>query len=227
MKAWFLSIAQLALVTVFVHGEALPAGFVVGLSSEKFRERETSEGELLEWTAARGDDAVKAVHTLAVGSDDPEVRQRCADILKELSDRDYLKDGKGYLGIMMAEEKIALGGDEMPRFGIRIQHVVENSPANDSGLKRNDLIVALDGKKWHDDEAMEDFMVKVAEMKPLRSVVLTVVRAEAEPAEITVRLGRRPLEDLNGIGADLELLDQKAKEKHFGKWLAAKGLDRL
>ncbi len=226
MKAWFLSIAQLALMAVFVHGEALPADLVRGLSSEQFKEREESEGKLLEWVATRGDNAVKAVHGLAIGSEDPEVRRRCSDILKELSDRDYLKDGKGYLGIMMAEERVAMDGDEKPRFGIRIQHVVENSPASDSELMRNDLIVALDGKKWHDGGAMEDFMAKIADMKPLRSVVLTVVRAEEEPAEVTVRLGRRPLEDLTGIGANLDLLDRKAREKHFEKWLAAKGLNR-
>lgn len=226
MKAWFLGVAQLAFMAIAASGEPIPADLLRGLSSERFAEREESEQKLLDWVAGRGDEEVKAVYALAVDSDDPEVRRRCGEILRELSDRDYLTEGKGYVGIIMAEERIALADEEKPRFGIRIQHVVDNSPASEAGVRRNDLVVALDGKKWHDEGAMEDFMAKVAEMKPLQEVVLTVVRADAEPIELTVRLGRRPVEELGGFGTDLEALDKQAKEKHFGKWLAGKGLRR-
>jgi len=220
MKARVLSVGLFAVTVVVCYGaEKVPEGLIRDLASEEFKEREEAEGGLLDWAASHGVEAVRSIHVLSIGSDNPEIRQRCLKILKDLSDRDYLSSGSGYLGITMLEERMAVKGDDKPRLGIRIQWVVDGSPASEAGIRRGDLIVALDGKKWHDDGAMDDFREIIADSKPLENVVLSIIRGDEDPFDASVRLGRRPIENLSGIGQDLQLLDQRAREAHFKEWL--------
>ena len=49
-------------------------------------------------------------------ADDPEVRERCLAILRDLVNDEYLKDGEGYIGIRMQDEMAtAVPGDVKPR----------------------------------------------------------------------------------------------------------------
>lgn len=202
-----------------------PEALVSGLASEDFRERNKAQDDLLNWAQSNGAGAGIAIHTLTTTSDEPEVRLRCVEILRSLSDRDYLSDGKGYLGIEFNEEGI--NGDEGKKnaIGIRITRVVRGSPAEAAGLLNGDTIIALNGVNWKDVGAEQDFIKKIADTKPLEEIVLKISRGNAEPVEIKVRLGKRPLEDLRGIGDDLDFFDQKAREDHFRKWLEAQGFD--
>lgn len=221
-----MSLAHLALMTFFVHGEQVPENLLKGLSSEEFHERERSQEKLREWAGRNRGESIAAIHKLSKVSEDPEVRQRCSEILRDLSDRDYLANGQGYLGIEMIEEMADLPGDERMRACVRILRVVDKSPADLADIRRGDLITALDGKKWYDAGAIDDFMEKIADSKPLEKVVLSIRRGDEDTFDVEIRLGRRPVENLRGIGDDLELLDKMAKDNHFKKWLEEQKLQQ-
>ena len=137
---------------------------------------------------------------------------------------DAFADGQGYLGIQMREEMTDLPDDDEPRFCIRVSRVVGDSPASLADLRAGDLITALDGKKWYKAGAIDEFIQKIADSKPLKTVVITIKRKDENPLEVTVRLGKRPVKNLRGIGQDLKLLDQRAREMHFEKWLESQAV---
>ena len=118
----------------------------------------------------------------------------------------------------MQEEPLnAAEGGEV-RFGIRVLNVGNGSPAEQAGLKMDDLILSLDGIIWKEGDAETKFRNAVAAMKPLADVTLMVQRGQADPISINVKLGKRPTPDLQA-GGDLGLLEQEAKEQHFQQWL--------
>jgi C-terminal processing protease CtpA/Prc len=198
--------------------EKLPELLIAGLSSEVFQERELAQASLLQWVQEKAPAVYSEIIKLHTTTDDPEVRKRTKAILKSLSDIDYLSDGKGYVGIEMAEE--ALPAEDVDKaFAIRINKVVRSSPAEAAGLRRGDLIVRLDDVPWKEMGAMNDFMTKIAGMKPQREVKLKILRDGAENLDVSVVLGRRPVDNLLFIGEDLPELDRKAREDHFRKWL--------
>ncbi len=197
----------------------IPKSLLEGLSSENFKDRETSQAQLLSWAENGEKEKISSIFLLSKDLTDPEVSIRCLNVLKLLSDQDYLSDGQGYLGIQMLEEFADLPGDEMPRACIRVTLVVPDSPAARSGVRAGDLITALDGKKWHGVDAMEVFMRTIAETKPLTPVILTISRKERESMDVEVKLGKRPIQNLLGFNQDIQLLDQRARQLHFEKWL--------
>ena len=224
MKFWVLSVAHLIFIAFPAQGSEVPKSLVEGLSSENFKTRETSQAELLAWVEQGGNDEIASIYGLSQNSEDPEVSQRCLKVLRKLSDQDYLSDGQGYLGIQMREEMTDLPDDDEPRFCIRVSRVVGDSPASLAGLRPGDLITALDGKKWYKAGAIDEFIQKIADSKPLKTVVITIKRKDENPLEVTVRLGKRPVKNLRGIGQDLKLLDQRAREMHFEKWLESQAV---
>lgn len=222
MKVLVSSFAHLTFMVCSVCAEGVPEELRLGLASPEFEERENAQENLLEWSGEDNDAGASSVYELYRNSDDPEVRERCYKVLRDLSDIDYLSDGKGYLGIMMGEEMIKLDGDDKPRACLRISFVVKDSPASRAGLREGDLIIAVDGKKWYERGSIDDFMKVIADTKPLEEIVISLKRGEDESIEATAKLGRRPVEDLTGLGNDIEHLDEKAKKSHFRQWL--KGL---
>lgn len=209
---------SLSVIPLMVAGEELPQEFLQGLASEQFSVREKSQDGLLTWAREKPDTRAKVLFQLS-GDREPEVRKRAAVILRELSDEDYLSDGQGYLGIMMTEEVLNAGPDGRPGAGMRINRVMKGSPADSAGLKFGDLIVALDGKTWHEPGAINVFMEAVAGKKPLMDVVLSIRRDAAEPIDIKVKLGKRPAVELQNALGSIEMLDRKAKDEHYRKWL--------
>ena len=219
MKVRVLSASCLMFTACFAFGEKLPESLLRGLSSEVFAEREASQAKLLAWAEKGGKDEVASVFRYWQSSDDPEVSKRCLKVLKSLSDKDYLSDGQGYLGIQMMEDMVNLPGEEKPRACIRVTRVVADSPADLSGLRIGDLIAGLNGEKWHVAGAMNQFMAKIADSKPRKSVVLAIKRENEDLKDYEVVLGRRPLENLSRIDQDLKLLDERARQDYFRTWL--------
>ncbi|MFN9027082.1 MAG: PDZ domain-containing protein, partial [Akkermansiaceae bacterium] len=206
---------------VFASAEEIPRGLVEGLASEKFKQREESQQAVEKWTNEKGPAAVTAVYKLYISSDDPEVRNRCYRILRVLSEKDYMNDGKGYLGVQLAEEMIENG--DKPRFGIRITYIMPGSQAEVAGIKVGDVIASMDGKKWNEQGALNELINTVASYKPLRKVVFEVKReGEKNLLEIPVILGKRPVENLSTSTLyynNIEQLEKEAREKHFTEWL--------
>lgn len=219
MRNWILCLAHLMVTAGYLSGAEIPRNLLKGLSSDVFKERENSQAQLLLWAEQGGKDEVFSIYKLSKDLTDPEVSLRCLNVLKQLSDRDYLSDGQGYLGIQMLEEMADLPGDENPRACIRITRVVQGSPAHLSGIRSGDLITALNGKKWYELGAMDIFMREISDTKPLEPVILTIRRKDEDMFDVEILLGKRPAENLFGINQDLKLLDQRAREQYFEKWL--------
>ncbi|RKX26462.1 MAG: hypothetical protein DRP45_03500 [Candidatus Zixiibacteriota bacterium] len=71
--------------------------------------------------------------------------------------------------------------------GVIIDEVIEDSPAEDAGLKEDDIVIAFDGTKVWDDDDLLDF---VAELAPGDKITLTVMRDDSEK-KIDVVLGKK------------------------------------
>lgn len=202
----------------FLYSEVTPKQWIEELGSEEFALREGAQAELSAWAVKSPQLAARKFLKLSQEHHDPEVRKRALDILKVLANIDYLSDGQGYLGILMREEPLDAAPGEKVRFGIRVLDVMNGSPAQQAGVKMDDLIVSLDGIIWEEASAMTKFSEIVAAKKPSVEVSLMVQRAQEGVVGITVKLGKRPIPDLQ-VGGDLGLLERQAKDRHFEQWL--------
>lgn len=209
------------ILAVFSFAEQVPKQLLDGLSSEQFEIRETSETELQKWINQQGLPGIKAICKVQQESNDPEVRFRCLRVLRSQSDKDYLKDGQGYLGVQLWEEMLDLPGDKKPRVCLRITYVIPGSQAEIAGIKVGDMITSMDGSKWYERGAIEQLIQTVASYNPLKKVVFEIKRAGAdELIEVPVILGKRPVKDLRAMyESDLQKLEKEARDRHFDEWL--------
>ncbi len=209
------------ILVAFASAQQVPKELLEGLSSDEFKQRESSQLEMQKWGDANGEAGVKAIYKIYSESDDPEVISRCLLVLRKLSEKDYMSDGKGYLGVQLAEEWLQVPGEEKAQIGIRITHVMPGSQAEIAGIKAGDVIVSMDGKKWHEQGAINELINTVSSYKPLRKVVFEIKRADEEKLlEIPVILGKRPVENLNEMYyRPLEEMEKMARDRHFEEWL--------
>jgi hypothetical protein len=198
--------------------ETIPQKLLEGLASEQFNVRESSQAEIEKWVDEKGQVGVAAIYRVHRDSDDPEVRLRCLRVLRSRSDKDYMNEGQGYLGLQLADEILDLPGNDKPKTGIRVNYVMPGSQAELAGIKAGDVIVSMDGKKVG---PTDEFIKTVASYKPLRKVVFLMKRLGEDPLiEVTVILGKRPVQDLRMMYySDLGKLEQDARDKHFEEWL--------
>lgn len=201
----------------------VPADLATELASEKFQTRKEAQEKLLKWAREQGEPATVELLRLNKEAEDPEVRERCLAVLKDLVNDEYLKDGKGYVGIKMGDEFANVPGDDKPRAVIRITQVMPESAAEVAGLKVNDLIVGLGDEVWHQGLASMPFGERVRNLKPETKIQLKILR-DGAVKDFEVKLGRRPFYADNlffeGDEEDLEAAEQEAKEAYFRKWLA-------
>lgn len=99
------------------------------------------------------------------------------------------KSNKGWLGVSVQEltpsarEKMKLGAET----GLLVTDVVRDSPAEEAGIREDDVIIQFDGKKV---EQAGDFSRLVRNAGADRKVVLTILR-KGERKTIEVILGKR------------------------------------
>jgi hypothetical protein len=180
---------------VLIYGEPVPKHLVEGLASNEFKQREKAQEEAVTWMEEKGASGVRAIYQLHVQHDDPEVRNRALKALRVQSDKDYHKDGQGFLGISMQEEV--------------------------AGLKVGDVITSMDGLKWYVQGAMAGLIDTIGSYKPMRKVILEVKRAEqVDLVEIPVILGKRPVADMRFMDPEnFQQIEQVAREKYFQEWM--------
>jgi len=219
MKTGITCIALLASMALFAYGAGLPEDLVQGLAAEDFKVREASQQKLLDWAKKEDTSPAPELFHVSRTSEDPEIRQRSLDILKGLSDRDYLTDGRGFVGITMLPEIVILPGEENPRPAVRISNIVKNGPAESFGLKVGDTIVALNGVRFKGEDAPTEFSAAIRDMKPLDKVVLGIKRLDGKVEDVEIVLARHPGENLSVFPQNLHLLDERAREQHFETWL--------
>jgi hypothetical protein len=222
MVAWLSAFLIWWMPAMRTWGLDLPVGPLSALQSDEFRIRETAQTEILAWARQRPEHAMDLLFRVSRTHEDPEVRQRCLAVLRELVIDDYLKEGEGFLGVRMQDEKALVQGEAKPRSVIRVIQVVADSAAQQAGVKLNDLIAGLDDKVWHDEAALLPFMNHVRQLKPGHRVKLKILR-DGEMIDLEVKLGRRPLGADNPFldprQADLEAAEKAAKEAYFRRWL--------
>lgn len=219
MKIGVFITALLFYMAPFASSVELPKPLVEGLESEDFKKREASQRELTEWAKAEKKSPAPALYHLFKTSEEPETRKRCYDILKNLSDQDYLSDGQGFIGITMQHDIIDLPGKDKPLAAITITNVVKNSPAEKFGLQVGDAITTLDGKGFENEDVLNEFKGLISAKKPMDEVLLGVKRANGEIDKIKVVLSRNPGANINVFPQNLHLMDERAREQHFEIWL--------
>ncbi len=217
-------LALLAVTTLFIGAAEPPEELISGLGAEDFQKRETSQRKLLEWASDRVDSSAIVLFRLSRSSDDPEVRQRCYDVLKDLSDQDYLKDGRGFLGITMLPEVADVVGEENPRAVVKITDIIKNGPAEKFGLEVGDAIFAIDGERFAGEDVLKEFSGKITAKSPLDEALLGVKKGNGKVEEVRVVLAKHPGENLDLLPRNLHLLDERARDLHFEEFL--KELDK-
>ena len=210
----------------FSFAAEVPRRFIEGLAAEKFASREESQALFLAWALEQKVAPARKIYLLSEKHDDPEVRKRCLEVLRGLSERDYLTEGSGFLGITMNEVQMKLGDDPKGVVLVFITMVLPKSPAEKAGLKEGDGIVSLDGKAFQMNTAVEDFSSRIREKKPTEIVKLKVMRAAGCVDEVKVTLGRHPAPGQSAGGLDLEKADERARQQFFEDWQEAKGLGK-
>lgn len=200
----------------------LPAEPLANLRSEEFRQRESAQAELLAWARQQAQGATDALLRHSREADDPEVRQRCLAVLRELIYDEYRKDGEGFIGIQMMDELAKIPDDPKPRGAVRVIMIVPDSAAAQAGLQLNDLIIGLGDLVWHDAGASLAFREQIRQLKPNTKVTLKILR-NGKPLDIEVKLGRRPFAAdmlfFDQRQVDVEAAERAAKEAYFRRWL--------
>ena len=186
-------ICVLALAFLSAEAVELPPNALLGLGSQQFSEREIAQVELLAWARVQPAPAMDELLRHSRMASDPEVRERCLSILRALVTDEYLKEGEGYLGIMLRDEIAEIPGEPKPRGVIRVQMVQPDSPAAHAGIRQNDMIVGINGEIW--DEII--FRANIRKMKPNVEVVLKILRdgvsGQQNPTIPQRQFGRRML----------------------------------
>ncbi|MCX6874227.1 MAG: PDZ domain-containing protein [Verrucomicrobia bacterium] len=209
----------------------LPTAFMEGLKSEQFAERAAAEAELLAWTRQRPEAAMEELYQQSRTAGEPEVRERCLSVLRDLLTDEYLRDGVGYMGILMnpMTELVNIAGAAKPRFAIRILQVVPDSPAQKSGLLMGDLMLGVDAAVWQQDDTSEVVSKKIKSFKAGTQVSIKLFR-NGNIVDVPLVLARRPaaadLQQLQfGPGMQISpeaaaAAERAAKEEYFRRWLA-------
>jgi C-terminal processing protease CtpA/Prc len=126
-------------------------------------------------------------------------------LLKPIAAKEFGQFGEGFMGISMGVEvAITVPGEEKPCYGLTVSAVTDGSPAAKAELQVGDVILSIDGHRWHEPQSTID-------MKNGLSAKIRAAGAGNKPRfgiwrgkqwiEVEVLLTRRP--------TDLELLPMK------------------
>jgi len=198
-----------------------PAEVLSRLAADSFKEREAAQTGLLEWAKRQPGLAKEWLFQRSQVETDPEVRRRCLDVLRSLVVEDYLKEGKGYVGILMQSVPVQVPGLPKAKFGVRITMVVPDSPAAKGGLMVGGVIVGVNDQVWEEPAAEVAFSQWIQSRVPGSKVTLKLLE-NGKTVDRVLELGRRPDEGQGILAAspeELSRLDRAARERHFQQWL--------
>ncbi len=211
------------LPATFFAKEPPDRALVEALASEEFKDREQAQLDLGRWAEGQADRGESWLLREMDMAEDPEIRLRLRVVLRQMVVGQHQKEGPGYIGIRMAPIELVVPGDPAPRGGVRILAVEGDTPASRAGLRAGDVIVALDQLTWKGDGALKSFAEEIKRHKPGTAIELSILR-DGSLKKMPVVLGPRPL-SLPEIGGpmpaeDAELLEERAREALFDRWLA-------
>jgi predicted metalloprotease with PDZ domain len=215
-------------------GIELPAALLEELKAENFAARERAEAELLAWTRQRADASLEALYQQSRSAADPELRERCLSVLRELVTDEYLRNGVGYVGIRMNPntEAVNVPGEAKPRFAIRVLQVEPATPAHKAGLLGGDLLLSVNDAVWQQADTSAIISEKIKSFKAGTEVTLKLFR-DGNIVAVPLVLGRRPAGadllqfqfGLGGMQASPEAAaaaERTARQEYFRRWLAAR-----
>jgi serine protease Do len=123
-----------------------------------------------------------------------------ADLARRVVE-DLIEDGRvqrAWLGVSVtavaAEDADVYGLPGI--FGALVQEVTEGGPADEAGLRPEDVIVAVDGEPVYRGGNLQQL---VAERRPRQEVVFSIYR-DGTPREIEVELGELPMDEAEAEG---------------------------
>jgi hypothetical protein len=199
----------------------VPKDLLGNLSSDQFEVRNQAYAGLKKWSKGNVKISPELLHAVWVESMDPEVKTRCYVLMKDAVILRMFGRGKGFVGIMM----------ERLQQGVRVSHVVPNTPAQKAGLVVGDVILGVDQLDFTnrpEPQKKRDALTLFQEyIKSKRSddvVVLHLLRA-GKKIDKKVTLMKRPASvDQRVFGHQVP--DEKAEQDaYFEQWLkGAKGM---
>lgn len=214
----------LALLVTSVQGAGLPEQIFDRLKSDEFRIREEAQTQMLQWARLNPAIAVDELYRQSQTAADPEQRTRCLSILRDLILEEFEEQGQGFVGIQMQDTIVKVPEEDkvLTLRAVRITHVLQGMAAEAAGLKVNDTIIGLNGKKWTNEVVSGAFMESVKKLKPGTKVKLEIMRMN-KVQEVEVTLCRRPQMEmdprfeLNPERFEAQRLAEK--DAHFQGWL--------
>lgn len=200
----------------------LPQEALFLLKSDDFQKRERAQADLHIWSLKQPQSAMELLYEQTRASADPEVRERCLEVLRELVNNEYIKEGEGYIGIHMEAAMADVPGEPKPRVAIRVSHVIPDSAGAQAGMCVNDLIVELESQILLHKDLIESFSEKIRQLNPGNKIKLRILRNE-QLFDVMVVLGKRPLfantPFLLEYPLNNEAAEQAARDSYFRLWL--------
>jgi Do/DeqQ family serine protease len=136
------------------------------------------------------------------------------DIMEQLSKDGKVQRGMLGIGIQDLTEELAESLDMKGQKGVLVNNVTEGSAAEKAGIKKGDVITAINDEKVVDGNSLRN---KVAATKPGSEMKLTVLR-DGKQQEVTAKLDEYSLEKAkNSVGQGNDGEDSEEKAKSNGK----------
>lgn len=227
LSSIWINLASLMLFSSATTAVELPQKEYKALGDSEFRIRENAQMELLAWARLQPGPAMDELLQQSRISKDPEIRQRCVAILRELVMDKYMSEGQGFVGIRRENKLADIPGKPDPCHAVLVTGVNRGTPADHAGIHLNDLIVSLNGATWSEPTASDDFAEQIAATKPGTKVTLKIFR-DGKLFDIDLVLARRPLSAtlrfFDGQESDPEAAERAAMEAYFREWLSERKL---
>jgi serine protease Do len=118
---------------------------------------------------------------------------------------------RGYVGLLLQDlnQDLVKAMKLKSTEGVLVGDVTTDGPADKAGIKRGDVIIAMDGEKVANSPQLRNL---VAQTKPGTKVKFTLLRG-GQQMDITVELGERPKE----LGATSQQKENQPKEENYKK----------
>ena len=100
----------------------------------------------------------------------------------------------GYLGVTMQNVIEQVNQMYGIPYGVFIVEVEEDSPAQQAGIRKGDVIVKFDGRKISSNDDMKDTMQHYKAGETVKITVMRSVDGNYENIELEIQLGSRPVE---------------------------------
>jgi len=217
----------MAVTTAVVWPTPVSAGeledLVAQLGSKQFKERQQADKQLravVKKNFATEKDSYLDLYFRATA--DPEVSSRLDEIIREAAVyHQFDRTNRGFIGItLMAEHFFDAENKKIP--AIRVSSVYPDTPGQKAGLRTNDMIVAVDGRRVEGWMKNQDFIDYVQGKSPGDPLKLHLPRDD-KLIEIELKLGEKPK---TAVTPSAYYYSAPAPKEWVEKWMQAQRLLR-